>query len=201
MNRNAIAGGIGLAIVVVAWALFFGWFNGKEYSADPVVAELEKLRDENVPKMDQLSEAERRAQRDAFGERMKGLTEEQRMAFFESSMPIFVPMMAKQFEKRYDDFMAMSPEEQRKELDKRIDEMKARGGPGGPGGPGGGGNGGRRGPPNMDPKKAEQIRKKMLDWTTPEQRAKFENGINMMNGRLKERGMDPLPPGPGGGFF
>ena len=117
------------------------------------------------------------------------------------TMPIFVPMMAKQFEKRYDEFMAMSPEQQRAELDKRIDEMKARGGPGGPGGPGGGGNGGRRGPPNMDPKKAEQFRKKMLDWTTPEQRAKFENGINLMNGRLKERGMDPLPPGPGGGFF
>jgi hypothetical protein len=201
MNRNAAYGVGALVVGVLLWGWVFGWFNGKVYSDDPVVAELEKLRDENVPKMDQLSEAERRSQRDAFGERMKGLTEEQRMAFFESSMPIFVPMMAKQFEKRYDEFMAMSPEEQRAELDKRIDEMKARGGPGGPGGPGGGGNGGRRGPPNMDPKKAEQFRKKMLDWTTPEQRAKFENGINLMNGRLKERGMDPLPPGPGGGFF
>lgn len=197
MNRNAIVGVAGLIVVVLLWSWSFGWFNGKDYSDDPVVAELEKLRDENVPKMAQLSDAERRAQRDAFGERMKGLNEEQRMAFFESSMPIFVPMMAKQFEKRYDEFMAMSPEEQRKELDKRIDEMKARGGPGGPGGPGSG----RGGRPNLDPKKAEQFRKKMLDWTTPEQRAKFENGINIMNGRLKERGMDPLPPGPGGGVF
>jgi len=195
MNRNAAYGVLALLVGVMLWGWIFGWFNGKQYSDDPVVAELEKLRDENVPKLAQLSEAERRSQRDAFGERMKGLSEEQRMAFFESSMPIFVPMMAKQFEQRYDEFMAKSPEEQRKELDKRIDEMKVRGGPGG------GGNGGRRGPPNIDPKKAEQIRKKMLDWTTPEQRAKFENGINLMNGRLKERGMDPLPPGPGGGFF
>jgi hypothetical protein len=112
-------------------------------------------------------------------------------------MPIFVPMMARQFEKRYDEFMKLSPEEQRKELDKRIDEMKARGGAGGPGG----GSGRRGGPRNIDPKKAEQFRKKMLDWTTPEQRAKFENGIGAMNDRLKERGMDPLPPGPGGGMF
>jgi hypothetical protein len=197
MNRNATFGVLALVVGVLLWGLIFGWFNGKQYNDDPVVAELEKLRDENVPKLNQLSEAERRSQREAFGERMKGLTEQQRMAFFESSMPIFVPMMARQFEQRYDEFMTKSPEEQRKELDKRIDEMKARGGPGGPGGAGGG----RRGPPNMDPKKAEQFRKKMLDWTTPEQRAKFENGIDLMNTRLKERGMDPLPPGPGGGFF
>lgn len=195
MNRKATIVTAASLAVVLTWAWAFGWFNGKQYNDDPVVAELEKLRDESVPKLEQMSETERRAQRDAFGERMKGLTDEQRMAFFESSMPIFVPMMAKQFEARYDAFMAMTPAEQQKELDKRIDEMKARGGPGGPGG-------GRGGPPrNLDPKKAEQFRKKMLDWTTPEQRAKFENGINLMNARLKERGMEPLPPGPGGGFF
>ncbi len=190
MNKNAINGVVCVMAAALIWAWALGWFEGKEYSDDPVVAELEKLRDENVPKLETMPEAERRAQRDAFGERMKGLSEQQRMAFFESSMPIFVPMMARQFEKHYDEFMAKSPEEQRKELDKRIDEMKARGGPGGR----------RGGPPNMDPKKAEQFRKKMLDWTTPEQRAKFENGISAMNDRLKERGMEPLS-GPGGGFF
>lgn len=189
MNRNAAFGVLALAVGVVLWGLVFGWFKGKQYSDDPVVAELEKLRDENAPKLAQMSRDEQRAQRQAFGERMKGLTEQQRMAFFESSMPIFVPMMAKQFEQRYDEFMKMSPEEQRKELDKRIDEMEARGATGGPGG-------GRRGPPNLDPKKAEQIRKKMLDWTTPEQRAKFENGMNIMNDRRKQRGLAPMPPGP-----
>jgi hypothetical protein len=194
MNRNAAYGLLALVVGVVLWGLVFGWFKGKEYNDDPVVAELEKLRDENVPKLAQMSRDEQRAQREAFGERMKGLSEAQRMAFFESSMPVFVPMMARQFEQRYDEFMEMSPEEQRKELDKRIDEMEARGGAGGQGG-------GRRGPPNIDPKKAEQIRKKMLDWTTPEQRAKFENGMNRMNDRRKERGLPPMPPGPGGGVF
>jgi hypothetical protein len=191
MKGRTILGGVAAIIcaLVAAWA--FGWFEGEAYSDDPKVAELEKLRDENVPKLQSLSEDERRAQREQFGKQMQGLTPQQRMAFFESSMPVFVPMMAREFEKRYDELMAKSPEEQRKELDKRIDSMQARGGPPGPGGS----------RPNIDPKKMDEIRKKMLDWTTPEQRAKFENGIQLMNQRRKERGLDPLPPGPGGGFF
>ena len=60
MNRNAAYGVAALLVGVLLWGWVFGWFNGKVYSDDPVVAELEKLRDENVPKMDQLSEAERR---------------------------------------------------------------------------------------------------------------------------------------------
>jgi hypothetical protein len=193
-NRNATAG-VALVVACLIWAWAFGWFEGgKAYNDDPVVAELEKLRDENVPKMESMSEDQRRAEGEAFRKRMEGLSEQQRMAFFESSMPVFVPMMARQFEQRYDKFMAMSPEEQRKELDKRIDEMEARG----QGGPGGGG--GRGGPRNMDPKRAETMRKKMLDWTTPEQRAKFERGMELMNERREQRGLAPMP-GPGGGFF
>ncbi len=199
MNRNAVVGVATLIVAVLLWGWNFGWFSGKVYSDDPLVAKLEKERDQAFAKLPQMSDEQRREQRQALEKKANLLSPEQRMALFESSMPLIIPMAAKRFEAEYDKFMAMSPEEQRKELDKRINEMKARGGPGEPGG--GGGNGGRRGPPNIDPKKAEQIRKKMLDWTTPEQRAKFENGINLMNGRLKERGMDPLPPGPGGGFF
>ena len=193
MNNKTITGIVGLAVAALLWAWALGWFSGdgRAYSEDPQVAALEKLRDENVPKMDQLTEAERRAQGEQFRDKMQGLTPEQRMAFFESSMPVFVPMMAREFEKRYDEFMALSAEEQRQELDKRIDAMEARGGPGGPGG---------RGPGNIDPKKADEFRKKMLAWTTPSQRAKFENGIQMMNDRRKQRGLPPMG-GPGGGFF
>jgi Spy/CpxP family protein refolding chaperone len=73
-------------------------------------------------------------------------------------MPVFVPMMAQQFEQRYDRFVA------------------------------------------MDPKRAEAMRKKMLDWTTPEQRAKFEHGMELMNERREQRGLPPMP-ARGGGFF
>ncbi|RIK80676.1 MAG: hypothetical protein DCC67_09100 [Planctomycetota bacterium] len=196
MNIKAIGGGVGLAIAALLWAWALGWFSGdrKAYSEDPKVAELERLRDENMPKMDQFTEAQRRKQGEQFREKMQGLTPEQRMAFFESSMPVLVPMMARGFEKRYDQFMKLSPEEQRKELDKHIDAMEARGGTERPAGEGG------RGPGNIDPKKADEFRKKMLAWTTPSQRAKFENGIQLLNDRRKQRGLPPIG-GPGGGFF
>ena len=52
----------------------------------------------------------------------------------------------------------------------------------------------------MDPKKMDEFRKKMLDYTTPEQRAKFESGIQMFNDRRKARGLEPVGP-PGGRPF
>lgn len=123
------------------------------------------------------------------------------MALWESSAPLIVPLMARRFEQRYDEFMKLSPEEQRQELDKRIDEMEQRMKAGaGSGRPGGEGRGDGNRPP-IDAKKAEEFRKKMLDWTTPEQRAKFENGMNLFNERRKERGLEPIKPRGGGGVF
>jgi hypothetical protein len=191
MQHNRKLYGITALAVLIFAAWAWNWFDAGQYSDDPAVAELERLRDANIGK--DLSRDEQRAQREDFGKRMSGLSEEQRMAFFESSMPIWIPMMSKRFEADYDRMMAMTPEEQRAEMDKRIDEMEARGGQGG--GPGGGG-----GRPQMDPKKMDEFRKKMLDWTTPEQRSKFENGMKMFNERRKERGLQPMPPFGGGGF-
>jgi hypothetical protein len=192
MESNKKLYGITAVVVLIFAAWAWGWFDAGQYSADPKVAELQRIRDENVAKMNGASPDQMRDQRSAMRQQMEGLSEAQRMEFFESSMPIFVPMMAKRFEVEYDKFQKLSPEEQRKELDKRIDEMQARGGQGGPGG----GPGGR---PPIDAKKMDQIAKKMLDWTTPEQRSKFENGMRIMNDRRQERGLQPLPPF-GGGF-
>ncbi|QDT74006.1 hypothetical protein [Lacipirellula limnantheis] len=194
MKKSEVCGIVGVAMLAVLVAWFYGWFDGKAYSDDPQVAALEKERDANVDKLANMPEDQRRTQGEAFRKQMEGLSPDQRAAFMESSMAVFVPLMARQFEKNYDEFMAKSPEEQRRELDKRIDEMEARGGQGGPGGPG------RGGPPNMDPKKMDEFRKKMLDYTTPEQRAKFENGIQIFNDRRKERGLPPVGP-PGGRPF
>ncbi|MBA4107616.1 MAG: hypothetical protein C0485_17920 [Pirellula sp.] len=188
MKRSEVSGIIAVAMLAVLVAWFYGWFEGKDYSDDPQVAALEKERDANVDKLANMPEDQRRSQGEAFRKQMEGLTPDQRTAFMESSMAVFVPLMAKQFEKNYDEFMAKSPEEQRRELDKRIDEMEARGGQGGPG---------RGGPPNMDPKRMDEFRKKMLDYTTPEQRAKFDSGMQMFNDRRKARGLQPVGP-PGG---
>lgn len=205
---------LGVAAVVLlgfltAWA--FGWFSSSKYSNDPKVAELEKLRDETIVKQIQFPDnpppakqetpsAEEQAQRasaEQFRDKINDLSEEQRQSFFERSMPIFIEKMSEQFDKRYEKLMAMTPAERNKELDKAIDQMEKRSAAGkGPGGKGPGGGG----PPRMDPQKMDEMRKKMLDWTTPEQRAKFENSIQMLNDRRKERGLQPMG-GPGGGFF
>jgi hypothetical protein len=186
MKKSEVYGMVAVAMLAILVAWLYGCFDGKNYSDDPQVAALEKERDANADKFMNMPEDQRRTAGEAFRKQMEGLTPDQRQAFIESSMAVFVPLMAKQFEKRYDDFMAMSPEEQRAELDKRINEMEARGGQGGPG---------RGGPPNMDPKRMDEFRKKMLDYTTPEQRAKFENGIQIFNERRKERGLPPVGPG------
>jgi hypothetical protein len=183
-------------LLIAAWQ--YGWFDGGNYNDDPQVAELEKERDKVFANLDEMQSEERREQRRALEEKAKGLTPQQQMALFESSMPLIIPFAAKRFEKEYDEFMAKSPEEQRKELDKRINEMEARANRP----PSVGSGAGNRGPrPEISQAKRDELRKKMLDWTTPEQRAKFENGINMVNQRRKERGLSPMK-GPGGrGFF
>ena len=184
MNRNhyAIAGLVVVALLGVAWAM--GWIGDDGYSDDPAVAELEQLRDKSLTK----PQEERADMRRDFSERMRQLEPQQRQAFMESSMPIFAKMM----EQRIDEFLALPPEEQQKRLDERIDQMEqwreereAEGkAPGGP--PWGAGN--------MSPDKQDEMRKKMLDWTTPDQRAKFEQAMNMMNDRRSERGLEPVGP-------
>ena len=160
MNRRVVFGGaIGVLLVVLsAWA--FGWLE----TEDPVVAELEQLRDEGIARHDEMTEEEKKTSRQEFGERIRDLPEEQRRKFFESSMPIFMKMA----EARIDRFLEMTSEQQNAELDKKIDEMQARqtDNPGG-----------SKRDPKWGQKSAKEIddwRKKMLDWTTPEQRAKFE---------------------------
>lgn len=182
MKDHKILCGVTALVVLIFAAWAWGLFDRGQYSEDPKVAELERFRDANITQGEPPREV-RREMRD----KIEGLSPEQRMAFFESSMPIFVPMMAKRFEEEYDKFVQLSPEEQRKKLDERINEMEKRGGPGGPGGPGGN-------RPQFDSKKMSEIAKKMLDWTTPDQRTKFENGMRMMNERRAERGLAPLPP-------
>ena len=184
MNKNWIIGGVATVLLLLVAAWWFGWFK----SEDPLVAEIRAAAAE--PQNEERGEAVR----DMFRERTEGMTDEQRMQFFEQMAPVFMPIMMARFESDYDRFMAMSEEERNRELDRRIDEMQRRQVAGGGGGGGGGG-----GPRNMDPAKVDEMRKKMLDWTTPEQRAKFQNGIAIFNDRLRQRGLPPV--NPGGGFF
>jgi len=188
MKKNSVVGAVALLAVLLCGAWMLGWFDGE----DAVVAEVREIAAK--PQSKENDDAMRNLMR----ERMQGLNEEQRMQMFEQMAPIFIPIWAARFEQEYDKFMAMSETDRNKELDKRIAEMQKRGGPGG-GRPGGGGPGGSN-RANVDPKKMDEFRKKMLDWVTPAQRGKFQNGMQIFNARLKEKGMAPVGP-PGGGFF
>ena len=168
-----------------AWAM--EWFADGQYNDDPEVAKLEKLRDEVLEK----DEKERRAVGGQLRDAMKNMTEQQRASFMESSMPIFVRMGATYMEKRFDEFLAMSPEEQQSEMDKKIDEQLARQQQRNAGG----GDRSRGGPPKFPAKKMDEFRKKMMDWTTPGQRAKFQTVIGMYNARREERGLSPVEMG------
>ena len=188
MNKQGVIGvvtvcGIG---VCAAWAM--GWFADGKYSDDPEVAKVEKLRDEIL----ENDASEREAGRGKIREAMEGMNDAQRTSFMESSMPIFVRMGAMQMEKRFDEFLDMSPEEQRREIDRKIDEQIAREKQR----KADQGDDRRRGGPRkLSPEKRDEFRKKMQDWTTPEQRAKFQTVIGMYNERREERGLEPIEMG------
>ena len=182
MNKRILLVGaaIGLAIfVITAWA--FGRFESK----DPIVAELEEIRDREFARRDEMSKEEQAASKQKFGARLKGLSEEQRRQFFESSMPVFMKMA----EARIDKFLQLSPEEQTAELDRKIDKMQARRAEQAAAGQQDNQSRGRWA--DKSPAEIDTWRKKMLDWTTPELRAKFEIAMEKYKDRLEQRGMEP----------
>lgn len=183
-----------LAGIVVALLLALAWQRGWFEREAPEIAELREIAAQPPTK------EKEQAVRNTVREQMQAIpTDEGRRNYFETAAPILIPMMAMQFEANYDQFMKMSAEEQRKELDKRIDEMEARRKSGQPQGPPRPADGGNR--PPMDPKRADEMQKKMIAYTTPQQRAKFEDGMRRFNERRKERGLEPLPPFGRGGRF
>lgn len=178
--------------VFVAIGLSAALALGMFYGTDPQVAELEKMRDENIGRMDQMSENEQRAQRDAFRERIGELSEEQRRQFFESSRPMFQKMMLD----RMNSFLQLPPEQQKEQLDEIIDRMEERRA-NRDGGGGGRGQGAGRG--NRSEAQRDQRRKERLERSTPEMRAKMDQFKDMLNDRRAERGLDPIEGGRG--FF
>lgn len=173
-KRNALIGMVVIAVLaIVAWSL--GWFG------DPVVAEMQQMRDEMFAKRD-LPEAERRAQWDQFRQRMDGLSDAQRRAVWDSGRDRF-ERFGRQ---RMDEFFQLPRAEQQKRLDEIIDRMQARqqnpdGGRGGRGGWGGG--------RNMTEGQRDQRRKEMISRTDPKMRAQFDQFRQMLGDRMKQRGM------------
>jgi hypothetical protein len=173
------------ALVLAAWA--FGFIGG----TDPVVAEMQQLRDQ----MFQLPESERRAQWEQFRERMDSLTDDQRRALREGGREQWQQMA----QRRMDEFFALPPAEQDKRLDEMIDRMMERRREREQNPNAGRGGRGDRGA-NLSDAQREQRRKERLDRTSPKMRAQFTEFRDRMNDRLEERGLPPMEGGRGGGF-
>lgn len=186
-NKKILLGAVALTLLaVVCWRL--GWFDREA----PELAELKAIAEKPV------GEEQGKAVREVLQQQMKALPDDQaRQNYFEAAAPVLIPMFAMQFEAMYDDFMKKSPEEQRKLLDERINEMESRRNR--PPTANAQNAGDRSNRPQMDPKRFDEFQKKMVAYTTPQQRAKFEDGMRRFNERRVARGLEPVsPPGIGG---
>ena len=198
-----------LLIACVVWA-----FKSR---ADAQVERLKKMQDElfagGPPKPDDF---------DRMRKEMDKLSPDQQRQVWDHGRENF----QRQIRKRVDEYFAASPEKRKEVLDKHIAEMekmrkemekrRAAGGgqsgqPGGgpgPAGPGGGPAAGQGGPPggpgtgpggpNRTPGNPSEGRNRMLDSTSPAQRANMAAYMSALQKRRLELGLPPFP-GPMGG--
>ena len=191
-RKLTIAATVLFVALGAAWA--FGFLGG----SDPVVAEMQQLRDQMFANRD-LPDDQRRAQWQDFRERMDGLTDDQRRALREGGREQWQQIA----QQRMDEFFALPPAEQRERLDDIIDRMMERDrnrqqNPNA--NRGDRGNWGDRGA-NLSDAQREQRRKERLDRSSPKMRAQASEFRDRLNDRMKERGLPPMEGrGPGGGF-
>lgn len=170
---------------------------------DPHLSRARELQAELFrPEAKTLPPEERRAKFTELREQVKHLSDDQKW-------DLSAPMREKQ-KAEMNRYFALSPKEKVKYLDERIDksekmrkEFEKKTGPGKAGGPPGGFPGGGFGGPSsggnkaggpgyrppLSPDEIEQRRKKMLDRTTPDERAKTDLFRKEMNDRRRQRGL------------
>jgi hypothetical protein len=190
-RKFTISATLFLVALGAAWA--FGFIGG----GDPVVAEMQQLRDQMFTNRD-LPDDQRRAQWQEFRQRMDGLTDDQRRAFREGGREQWQQMA----QQRMDEFFALPPAQQRERLDDIIDRMQERqrdraqnGNQANRGDRGGRGDRGA----NLSDSQREQRRKERLDRTSPKMRAQASEFRDRLDDRMKERGLPPIEGrGPGG---
>jgi len=128
----------------------------------------------------------------------QGLSKDQQEKIHRNMGAVFRHRMDQEME----EFAKMTPAERTAFLDKRIDQMESfrknggpRGGPlGPPGPPGMGGPGGQRAPGGRPPRPSPEMMRRMLENTTPHQRALMVQFMDAMRKRMEERGIKPPPP-------
>jgi hypothetical protein len=196
MKKKIIAA---LAVLLLLGGL--GWAL-MPAGVDPQVARVTELQQKLFSEQSQATPEERRAAFGEFRQELEKLTPEQRDKLMRDNPPPFV----RQMQKNIRDFFDLPADKRKEALDRQIDEMESRrrqmtkqfaqsggrpgGGPGFGGGPGGG-PGGNRGA--MDPQHRQEMTRRMLDNTTPQDRAMMGEYMRQVQDRRRERGMPDLP--------
>lgn len=207
-KRIGVIIGSVLAVLLLAGLGFYIW----SLREDPEVVRFQELSRQVFQPNDKLSDAERDRLRTEWREAQQNLSESQRRQAFEE----MGRSMRRGFTETIDKYFDLPPEKRVAYLDEQIRQMEemrknwARsrqdrpggGGPGGPprggSGPGGSGSGFGRGGPGGRDENGMSGRRRMLDATTPEQRAKFQQYFKAVNDRRKQLGLEEMG-GPWGG--
>jgi hypothetical protein len=180
-----------LALITLTTGWLFGWF-----SENPAVAEVRqmqaKLQDPN------LKDADRRAMMDQMRSKMDLLSSDVRRGLWEENRQVF----EKRMDKHVDDLLTMSKADRNKALDADIDRMQKRQAEAQANAQNNQGNNnqrpqGNRGQVQSDDQRMDRM-KNRLDRSSPETRAKRQAYVQLLDSRLKERGLPPMQPG--GGF-
>jgi hypothetical protein len=173
-----------IVLVVVAIAGVF-WWTSLPAETDRDLAEFKAVLAENQPEKQRND-----ALKQTFEKQTDGMTDEQKAEYVrEKLLPFIVMIISKGVAAGYDKVMALPPNERTRELDRVIDELSRNKPPA---------NQQPQGP-SPTPEQVEAFRVKMLDLISPVERTKVENGLKMLEKRMKERGLSP-PPGWGGQF-
>jgi hypothetical protein len=197
MSRNkktVVALLVVLGIAAVAYAFL-------PAGPDPDVVRVQQMQEKLFDPNAKMSDDDRWKGFRELGEASRNLTDEQRMQIMRENP------MAKRMRQSVVDYFNLPENERVALLDKHIDEgekmrkdfekrMKERQAKGG-GGPGGFGGGPPRGPGGPGGDRNERA-KKMLDNTSPQERAMFGEYFKQMSDRRKQRGLPPMG-GPFGG--
>jgi hypothetical protein len=199
-----------VAVLGVSGALYGLVFrDGRQQKIVEITEKAKELAVAQTKNRESTTPEQRREQWKELQEQAKDLDFDEHLKVWEGLVPVMKPM----FMQRLDEFLAKTPAEQIAELDKQIDraeraraererrraeaaakppeERTSSSAP--------------AGESSAEPKKPKvdfrnltdeqklKLQKKIIQWTTDEERAKINKVTNMMEERRKERGLPPLP--------
>jgi hypothetical protein len=191
VKKSAI-GVTALALVTLLAGWLFGWF-----SEDPAIAEVRQMQaqlgDTN------MKDTDRRALMDQIRTKMESFSPDVRRGLWENNRQAFENRM----NKHVGDLLAMSKADRNKALDADIERMQKRqaeaqaNAQNNQGANANNQRQGNRGQAQSDDQRVDRM-KNRLDRSSPQSRAMRQAYVQMLDQRLKERGLPPMQPGGGG---